>query len=166
MGAEVEIESRHVRLALFDGEQIVSNVHTIIAQPSGAHPHVWRFKSKVRSQYRKPGRQLDSFTWSRWAPTTLPPKAGSSSFAPTTPRPTSSFSWRLPSRHSTKCDMHALSPCRHVGAAGAECAGGAGLRLGAPAPPHGGHGLGRAPLCPRAPPQLVTLPPLPSPGTS
>ncbi|XP_077966126.1 nephrocystin-1-like isoform X1 [Styela clava] len=46
-GSGVEILSRHIRLALFNGTNIVSNVHTVRANSSTNSPKLWTFSPRV-----------------------------------------------------------------------------------------------------------------------
>ncbi|XP_072032317.1 nephrocystin-1-like [Amphiura filiformis] len=49
VGVGIEIKSRHVRLAIFDGEKILSNIHTVQATYNEADGKTWRFSPKVAS---------------------------------------------------------------------------------------------------------------------
>ncbi|NWR72741.1 NPHP1 protein, partial [Centropus unirufus] len=46
-GASIQVLSRHVRLCLFDGNQVLSNIHTVRATWLPKNPHTWTFSPKV-----------------------------------------------------------------------------------------------------------------------
>ncbi|XP_010135046.1 PREDICTED: nephrocystin-1, partial [Buceros rhinoceros silvestris] len=45
--ASIQVLSRHVRLCLFDGSRVLSNVHTVRATWQPKHPQAWSFSPKV-----------------------------------------------------------------------------------------------------------------------
>ncbi|XP_061845340.1 nephrocystin-1 isoform X2 [Colius striatus] len=46
-GASVQVLSRHVRLCLFDGTRVLSNIHTVRATWQPKNPQTWSFSPKV-----------------------------------------------------------------------------------------------------------------------
>ncbi|XP_041469599.1 nephrocystin-1-like [Lytechinus variegatus] len=48
-GVGIEIRSRHVRICFFNGDKILSNIHTIQATWNKNDPKTWRFSPKVTS---------------------------------------------------------------------------------------------------------------------
>ncbi|XP_077989642.1 nephrocystin-1-like [Glandiceps talaboti] len=47
IGVGLEILSRHVRICMFDGDKVLSNVHTVRATTTGPDGKEWRFSPKV-----------------------------------------------------------------------------------------------------------------------
>ncbi|XP_065538597.1 nephrocystin-1 isoform X2 [Lathamus discolor] len=46
-GVSIQVLSRHVRLCLFDGSQVLSNIHTVRATWQPKNPQTWSFSPKV-----------------------------------------------------------------------------------------------------------------------
>ncbi|KAM6280337.1 nephrocystin-1 isoform 3-T3 [Porphyrio hochstetteri] len=46
-GVSIQVLSRHVRLCLFDGNQVLSNVHTVRAMWQPKNPQTWTFSPRV-----------------------------------------------------------------------------------------------------------------------
>lgn len=47
-GTSIQVLSRHVRLCLFDGNKVLSNVHTVRATWQPKQPKTWTFSPQVR----------------------------------------------------------------------------------------------------------------------
>ncbi|XP_011781778.1 PREDICTED: nephrocystin-1 isoform X4 [Colobus angolensis palliatus] len=46
-GMSIQVLSRHVRLCLFDGNKVLSNIHTVRATWQSAKPKTWTFSSQI-----------------------------------------------------------------------------------------------------------------------
>uniref|UniRef100_A0A8C7EI68 Nephrocystin 1 n=1 Tax=Nothoprocta perdicaria TaxID=30464 RepID=A0A8C7EI68_NOTPE len=46
-GVSIQVLSRHVRLCLFDGNRVLSNIHTVRATWLPKNPHTWTFSPRV-----------------------------------------------------------------------------------------------------------------------
>ncbi|XP_022083112.1 nephrocystin-1-like isoform X2 [Acanthaster planci] len=49
VGAGLEIKTRHIRLAVFDGDKVLSNIHTVQATFVESDPRTWKFSPKMTS---------------------------------------------------------------------------------------------------------------------
>ncbi|XP_033629415.1 nephrocystin-1-like [Asterias rubens] len=47
VGAGIEAKNRHIRVAVFDGEKVLSNIHTVQATYVESDPKTWRFSPKM-----------------------------------------------------------------------------------------------------------------------
>ncbi|XP_071810009.1 nephrocystin-1-like [Asterias amurensis] len=47
VGAGLEAKNRHIRVAVFDGEKVLSNIHTVQATYVESDPKTWRFSPKM-----------------------------------------------------------------------------------------------------------------------
>uniref|UniRef100_A0A669Q435 Nephrocystin 1 n=1 Tax=Phasianus colchicus TaxID=9054 RepID=A0A669Q435_PHACC len=45
--ASIQVLSRHIRLCLFDGNRVLSNIHTVRATWQPKNPHMWTFSPRV-----------------------------------------------------------------------------------------------------------------------